>query len=186
MGVNARRIRGAFRMGLTWSVAWALLGGILSLTAAAGLPDHFQQRFMLRLLLSGAAQFAVGGFLTGAAFSGVLSLFAARGTLPTLRYGRFTVWGAAGGAVPAAGLVGFAAATNGNVSFATAAFLLGTGMFLGCVSAGVTLGVAQLGIRPSDRQEPALTGIERDRITDGATGNAAPQRVNDEHAKVRL
>jgi hypothetical protein len=93
MGVNARRIRGAWRMGLTWSVAWALIGGVISFVWVAAWPENMPLRIMLRLFLSGMGQFAVGGFLTGAAFSGILSALAVRGTLPRVSLARFTLPG---------------------------------------------------------------------------------------------
>jgi hypothetical protein len=182
MGVNARRIRGAWRMGLTWSVAWALIGGVISFVWVAAWPDNMPLRIMLRLFLSGMAQFAVGGFLTGAAFSGILSALAVRGTLPRVSLARFALWGALGGAISAAGLLGLATLGNGPVSGATAAFLVGVGALLGSVSAGVTLRIARIGDRPGNRPERAQAGNEYVPISSAAAASEPPrqrpQRVN--------
>lgn len=107
-----QRIRGALGMGVTWAIGWAA-GGLLIGVASKLLPwlpwDAFFKIFDAPL-----PALAVPGFIAGVLFSIVLAVGARGRRVEELSLARFTLWGAAGGAllslVPAA-MVGFGLAT---------------------------------------------------------------------------
>jgi hypothetical protein len=90
-----RRIRGAVGMGLTWAIAWAMVGlliGVVSLLLP-GLPwDRFFEVFDAPL-----PALAVPGFVGGAIFSVVLGFVARRRRFSELSLPIFAVCGALGG-----------------------------------------------------------------------------------------
>lgn len=107
-----RRIRGAIGMGITWAVAWALVGLLIGVASRIlpGLPwDAFFDVFDAPL-----PALAVPGFIGGVLFSIVLGIAGRRRRLEQLSLTRFTLWGAAGGLllglIPAA-MVGLGLAT---------------------------------------------------------------------------
>ncbi len=92
-----RRIRGAFRMGLTWAAAWGGVGAILGLLGFLG-PPFMGPPFMEPLGgLLGGVSFGVAGFIAGASFSTVLGIAEGRRRFDEMSLPRFAFWGAAGG-----------------------------------------------------------------------------------------
>ena len=83
-----RRIRGAVGMGLTWAAAWFTAG--LALLLVIG-PDAADVPFPLG--------FGALGFLSGAAFSGVLGVVEGRRRFDQMSLPRFAAWGGVGGLV---------------------------------------------------------------------------------------
>jgi hypothetical protein len=88
-----RRLRGAIGMGLTWAVAWGLLGGV--------------PRWILGMEsdLPFPILFAMLGFAAGMGFTGVLAALEGRRRFDELSATRFAAWGAAIGGVMAAAFV---------------------------------------------------------------------------------
>jgi hypothetical protein len=80
-----RRIRGAIGMGLTWAVAWSLVGTIprwlFGFNPDAPFPIIF----------------GILGFIGGIIFSGVLVLTEGRRSFDQMSLRRFAAWGAVGG-----------------------------------------------------------------------------------------
>ncbi len=81
-----RRIRGAVGVALTWAVAWAGVGAILSLVG-----------FGLVNLVPSLVAFAVMGFVGGAAFSAVLQIAERHRRFDEMSLPSFAVLGAVGG-----------------------------------------------------------------------------------------
>lgn len=88
-----RRLRGAIGMGLTWAVAWGLLGGV--------------PRWILGMEsdLPFPILFAMLGFAAGVGFTGVLAALEGRRRFDELSAPRFAAWGAAIGGVMATAFV---------------------------------------------------------------------------------
>jgi hypothetical protein len=93
MGKWTRRLRAAIGVGLTWAAAWFGAGMILLLIVG---PDAADVPFPLF--------FGLLGFLAGATFSAILSVFAGRRRFDQMSVPRFAGWGAVGGLLLAAGL----------------------------------------------------------------------------------
>ena len=81
-----KRIRGAVGMGLTWAVAWAVVGAIFG-SAVIGGTDAAMRLF----------EFGVSGFIGGAFFSTVLGIAEGRRRFDQMSLPRFAAWGAVGG-----------------------------------------------------------------------------------------
>jgi hypothetical protein len=89
-----RRIRGALVIGAAWALPWAATFTALRVVYLFVRPFPSS---LLRQLGMTATVGAVVGFITGFAFSMILSIAERRGTIATLKTGRFALWGAAGG-----------------------------------------------------------------------------------------
>lgn len=150
-----RRVRGAVGTGLTWAVAWALVGvltGIAS-TLLPGLPwDSF-----FRIFDAPLPALAIPGFLGGLLFAVVLGVAERRRRFDELSLARFAAWGALGGLllslVPAA-LVAAGLATLGPEVrlWPLTAFLSAPLTLLSALSASGSLLLARRG---RDRTLPA-------------------------------
>lgn len=99
-----RRLRGAIGLGLTWAIAWFAAGMALLLVVG---PDAADVPFPLG--------FGMFGFLSGALFSGVVSLFEGRRRLDQLSIPRFGAWGAVGGLLLSGGFVATVALVDGTI-----------------------------------------------------------------------
>ncbi len=88
------RIRGAAGMGLTWAGLWSAVGASMSVFTWMTLPGF---PMTLEWVAGFAAQFAVLGFIGGAAFSTVLVVLEGRRRFDELSLPRFALWGALGG-----------------------------------------------------------------------------------------
>jgi hypothetical protein len=80
-----RRIRGAIGMGVTWGVAWSLVGVLLAVVTG------FKADAPFPLI------FGVLGFCAGIIFSAFLALTEGRRSIDQMSLPRFAGWGAAGG-----------------------------------------------------------------------------------------
>jgi hypothetical protein len=120
-----RRIRGAIGMGMTWAAAWFAAGMALLLVVG---PDAADVPFPLF--------FGLLGFLAGAAFSGILGVFAGRQRFDQMSLPRFAGWGALGGLL-LAGIVALAAGP-GELLVLGPVFALA-----GAISAAGTLALAR-------------------------------------------
>ena len=143
-----RRIRGAIGMGVTWAIAWGLVGLLIGASSIL-LPflpwDVFFKWFDAPLPALG-----VPGFFAGVLFSFVLGVVARKRRFNELSMTKFTAWGAAGGAllslVPAALVsVGLATPAPGlNIWLATA--VIAPPLILLCAgSAAASLAIARKG-----------------------------------------
>ena len=85
MGKWLRRIRGAIGIGITWAVAWGLVGSVprwlFGFNTDAPLPLIF----------------GVLGFVAGVIFSVILKLTEGRRGFDEMRLSRFAAWGGVGG-----------------------------------------------------------------------------------------
>ena len=85
MGKWLRRIRGAIGMGITWALAWGVVGSVprwlFGFNTDAPLPIIF----------------GVLGFIAGVIFSGILMLTEGRRGFDEMKLSRFAVWGGVGG-----------------------------------------------------------------------------------------
>ena len=124
-----RRLRGAFKMGLTWGFTWFAAGMVLMLGS---------------LLVTGSTgadvPYPVGfgalGFFAGIAFSGVLVIGEGRRRFDELSHPRFAGWGAVGG-LSFSVLFVFAVA-----AFAEGATFIQNLVFLGPLFAGIGASIA--------------------------------------------
>ncbi len=128
------RLRGAAGMGLTWAIAWGIVGMGVELVSELfpALPLGFIDIWPVTL--------ALPGFLCGAGFSLVLGLAEGKRRFDELSLGRFAAWGAVGGVMVGglASLVGFPIAVAGVT------------MLMGAGSASGTLALARrAGDRPA-------------------------------------
>jgi len=85
MGKWMRRIRGAIGMGLTWGVAWSIVGMVPRWLFGFNTDAPFPLIF------------GVLGFIAGVIFSGLVMLTEGRRGFDQLRLPRFAAWGAVGG-----------------------------------------------------------------------------------------
>jgi len=85
MGKWLRRIRGAIGMGITWGVAWGVVGS---------LPRWL---FGFNTDVPFPLVFGVLGFIAGVIFSGLLMLTEGRRGFDQMSLPRFAAWGAVGG-----------------------------------------------------------------------------------------
>lgn len=143
-----RRIRGAVGMGVTWAVAWALVGLLIGVTSKLlpGLPwDSFFRVFDAPL-----PALAIPGFVGGALFSTVLGIAGRRRRFDDLSLPRFAAWGAVGGLllslVPAAlVVVGLASLGRPDASlWQITAAISGPLILLSALSASGTLMLARM------------------------------------------
>ena len=186
-----RRIRGAVGMGLTWAVAWAMVGlliGVASLLLP-GLPwDRFFAVFDAPL-----PALALPGFVGGAIFSAVLGVVARRRRFSELSLPVFAVCGAVGGLLlaqipnamvalglgtPAAGLNLWRLTMIASVPFA----------LLGAASACITLMIARksehVGAREASDDAGELSEGEARELL--GTGNDASTGLRHQAAKERV
>lgn len=85
MGKWLRRIRGVIGIGVTWAVAWALVGSVPRWLFGFNTDAPFP------------IIFGVLGFIAGVIFSGLLMLTEGRRGFDQLTLPRFAAWGAVGG-----------------------------------------------------------------------------------------
>ena len=103
-------------MGLTWAVSWSAIGALIAV-----LPGTLQGFPLTPEWIVGfAAQFAVLGFVGGAAFSVALGVIEGRRRFDQMSLPRFAVWGAFGG------LTMWAA--RGTIGWSVMDFLEGVGV----------------------------------------------------------
>ena len=90
-----RRVRGATGVGLTWAVAWALVGVLIGIasTLLPGLP----WKAFFAVFDAPLPALAIPGFLGGVCFSLVLGIAERRHGFDELSLPRFAAWGALGG-----------------------------------------------------------------------------------------
>jgi hypothetical protein len=90
-----KRIRGAVGLGLTWAVSWSAIGALVAVLPGTvrGFP------LAPEWIVGFAVQFAVLGFVGGAAFSVVLGVIEGRRRFDQMSRPRFAVWGAFGGLI---------------------------------------------------------------------------------------
>jgi len=142
-----RRLRGVFGMGLTWAVAWFGAGAILGAATLVSLGGAAALSGALGFLAYNALVAAGGGFVVGAAFSGVLGIAEGRRRFDQMSLPRFAGWGAMGGA-----LVGALQLTI-NIfpafGFPMSEFLL---VAYGLLGAGCAAGSLALARRADDRE----------------------------------
>lgn len=129
-----RPIRGAFGMGLTWAVGWALAGLLIGVSSKLGAPmDWFFKLFDAPL-----PALAVPGFFCGPAFSLVLGIAGRRRPVREWSLLRFAAWGALAGA-----LVASVPLLAGRVPLDASVVALGTLIVLSTASASATWPLAR-------------------------------------------
>jgi hypothetical protein len=149
-----KKLRGILGIGITWAIAWSVLGALLATVQALILASSYPQ---VRGALSGAIALnaifiGVYGFLTGSLSGAILSIAERRRTIAQLTTRRFALWGGiAGAAIPAANLLlirilggGF---PNGGAIVTVASSLLGA------ISAAALLRIARAGT-PATAESP--------------------------------
>ena len=94
-----RGLRGAVGMGVTWAVAWFGAGAVLGAATLVTLGGAGALSGALGFLAFNALIAAGGGFVVGAAFSGVLEIAEGRRRFDQMSFPRFASWGAIGGAI---------------------------------------------------------------------------------------
>ena len=122
-----RRIRGAFMVGLTWAIAWGLVGGAVMEVIVD--PDG-------RIADIWPMVLGIPGFFAGVLFSLVLSIADRRRRFDELSLPRFAIWGAAAGA---------ALGGLGVVLFGLGGLIVVPLALLGAVSACGSLALARKG-----------------------------------------
>jgi hypothetical protein len=177
-----RRVRGALGLGLTWAAAWGLLGGGLSAAMLAALRGELPFGIGWRIFLSGVVQWSVLGFVTGVAFSALLSLKESRREDSAQSMGRIAGWGALGGIVPPTLVLALAAGAGWVVPTTAALVLIGTGAVLGSSSAALSLKLARRGTseylgRPVRSGEIDEHLAATSRLPDRAVGVDGPSSV---------
>lgn len=90
-----RRLRGAVGMGVTWAVAWALVG--LSIGVGSILLPVLPWDVFFEIFDAPLPALAIPGFVAGATFSVVLGIAGRRRRFEELSLARFGAWGAAVG-----------------------------------------------------------------------------------------
>ena len=154
-----RRIRGAVGMGLTWAVAWALVGVLIGLSIEfLGLP----MGWFVEVFDAPLPALAIPGFVGGAVFSTVLGIAGRRRRFDELSLPRFAAWGAAGGLLLSLFPIAASAA-----SVAEAAVIIGPVTLLSVVSASGSLALA----RKAEERElfDASADVAEAGLTEGET-----------------
>ena len=155
-----RRIRGALGMGLTWAVAWAIVGG--GLMEGIVDPDG-------KILDMWPQTLAIPGFFGGIVFSMLLGLAEGRRRFEELSLPRFGALGAASGVVLGA-LAIAAGAAPGVPLWLRAAVIIGPVTLLNAASAAGTLALARRGGKRdaldagSDTADVGLTEAEKQQL----------------------
>ena len=143
-----RRMRGAFKMGLTWGFTWFAAGMVMMLGA---------------LLLTGSTGadvpypvgFGVLGFLAGVTFSGFLVIGEGRRRFDEMSLPRFAGWGAVGGLSFSVLFVLTAAAFTEGAAF------IQNLVFLGPLFAGIGASIATVTLALARRaQNKELRGAD--------------------------
>ena len=135
-----RRIRGAIGMGLTWAVAWAGAGMLVTLGFVLRTGSRPDAPFPIML--------AAAGFVAGLVFSGVLGVVEGRRRFDQMSLPRFAAWGASGGFLLAAAFV-LAISLSGNPGFLWN--LVALGPVFAVAAAGCAAGSLALARRAQDR-----------------------------------
>jgi len=140
-----KRIRAAIALGLTWGAAWFGAGMLLLLVAGLDAADVPFPLF-----------FGLLGFLSGAAFSGLLGVLGRRRRFDEMSLPAFAAWGALGGLV-VCGIVAVAAGPGADLLVAGTVFGLA-----GAISAAGTLVLARRAEEPrAQRVESGGQSVER-------------------------
>jgi len=144
-----RRVRAAVGMGITWAVAWALLGFGIELV------HNIWPNPVGALVDIWPAALALPAFFGGLAFSAVLGIAGRRRRFDELSLPRFATWGALGGVL--LGLIPGVLVAAGPASVAEAAVVVGAVTLLTTVSASGSLLLARTA---GDRElgDRSLTG----------------------------
>jgi hypothetical protein len=144
-----RRLRGLIGTGVTWSIPWGLLNGLFSgaLTYLYyPLPEPSRLSVAIQAAITNGIAGAIAGFATGTVFSLVLMVAERRGTISSLRMGRFAAWGATAGGLAAITLVGlFGPGSWAGASLLTAGITVGVSAGMGAVCATGSLAIARSG-----------------------------------------
>jgi len=156
-----KRLRGALGMGVTWAVAWAIVGGGIM----EGIVDP-----QGKILDMWPQTLAIPGFVGGVVFSVLLWSVAGRRRFDELSLARFSTWGAAVGLL-LGGLAVGAGAGGALPLWMRAAVIVGPVTLLSVVSASGSLLLARRAARRDllpaavDDDNNALAGGEvRERI----------------------
>ena len=148
-----RRIRGAVLMGVTWALAWGIIGGLIM----EGIVDPDG-----RILDMWPQTLAIPGFLGGVVFSVVLWLTEGRRRFDELSVPRVAAWGALAGLL----LCGLAVSILGASSFARAALIIVPMTLMSAGSAAGSLALARMARKPelidsgADAAKPRLGRTE--------------------------
>jgi hypothetical protein len=126
-----KRIRAAIALGLTWGAAWFGAGMLLLLVVGLDAADVPFPLF-----------FGLLGFLSGAAFSGLLGVLGRRRRFDEMSLPGFAAWGALGGLV-VCGIVALTAGPGADLLVAGTVFALA-----GAISAAGTLVLARRAEEP--------------------------------------
>ena len=126
-----KRIRAAIALGLTWGAAWFGAGMLLLLVVGLDAADVPFPLF-----------FGLLGFLSGAAFSGLLGVLGRRRRFDEMSLPAFAAWGALGGLV-VCGIVALTAGPGADLLVAGTVFALA-----GAISAAGTLVLARRAEEP--------------------------------------
>lgn len=129
-----RRIRGALGMGLTWAIAWAVIGGGIM----EGIVDRDGQ-----ILDMWPQTLAIPGFLGGVVFSALLWASEGRRRFDELSLPRFAGWGALAGAMLGGLALGAGALPGVGSLWLRAAVLMGPVAVMSAASAAGSLAAAR-------------------------------------------
>lgn len=155
-----RRIRGALGMGLTWAVAWAIVGG----GVMEGIVDPDG-----KILDMWPQTLAIPGFVGGVVFSMLLWMAEGRRRFDELSLPRFGALGAASGVLLGA-LAVAAGAAPGAPLWLRAAVIIGPVTLLNAASAAGTLALARRGRKRelvdagADTADVGLTEAEKQQL----------------------
>lgn len=130
-----RRIRGAVLMGLTWAIAWGVVGGLIM----EGIVDPHG-----RILDMWPQTLAIPGFLGGVVFSVVLWLTEGRRRFDELSILRVAAWGAVAGLL----LCGLAVGVLGASSLLRAVLIIVPVTLMSAGSAAGSLALARMARKP--------------------------------------
>ena len=176
-----KRIRGAFGMGLTWAIGWAVAGVLIGVSSNVftGLPwDSFFDVFDAPL-----PALAIPGFVGGALFSIVLSIAGRHRKFDELSVPTFAAWGAFGGLllslVPGALVaVGLASAEGAKHSLLYSTAVIGVPfILLSAASAAVSLLMAR---RAQNKGGPESGESDSNPLlTEGWRGSETPLETRD-------